>query len=143
MRRVVVTGNPGSGKSAFTRCLADLGAPTFSADAAVAQLYAPQGEAAQWIGRFGGAALLTPQGAVDKTALMEAMPVMDGLSATREIRRLQRKDAKQPLPVLALTAATLPDNITEIINAGMNDHIAKPFNIATLRTKLHRWLFRH
>jgi len=71
------------------------------------------------------------------------MPVMDGLSATREIRRLQRKDAKQPLPVLALTAATLPDNITEIINAGMNDHIAKPFNIATLRTKLHRWLFRH
>jgi len=73
MRRVVVTGNPGSGKSAFTRCLADLGAPTFSADAAVAQLYAPQGEAAQWIGRFGGAALLTPQGAVDKTALMEAM----------------------------------------------------------------------
>lgn len=73
MRRVVITGNPGSGKSAFTRCLADLGVPVFSADAAVAQLYAPQGEAAQWIGRFGGAALLTPKGAVDKTALMEAM----------------------------------------------------------------------
>lgn len=73
MRRVVVTGNPGSGKSAFTHCLADLGVPVFSADAAVARLYAPQGEAAQWIGRFGGASLLTPEGAVDKTTLMEAM----------------------------------------------------------------------
>jgi len=71
------------------------------------------------------------------------MPVMDGLTATREIRRMQRKNAKPPLPVLALTAATLPENITEMINAGVNDHIAKPFNIATLRTKLHRWLCRH
>lgn len=70
------------------------------------------------------------------------MPVMDGLAATREIRRLQRGSAKPPLPVLALTAAALPDNITEMINAGMNDHIAKPFNIATLRKKLHRWLTR-
>lgn len=73
MRRVVVTGNPGSGKSAFTQCLADLGAPVFSADAAVAALYAPRGEAAQWIERFGGSGLLAAGGAVDKTALLEAM----------------------------------------------------------------------
>lgn len=73
MRRVVVTGNPGSGKSAFTQCLANLGVPTFSADAAVAALYAPRGEAAQWLGQVGGPALLTPEGAVDKSALLEAM----------------------------------------------------------------------
>ncbi|MFT3959574.1 MAG: dephospho-CoA kinase [Desulfovibrio sp.] len=73
MRRVVVTGNPGSGKSAFSQCLADMAVPVFSADATVAALYAPRGEAAQWIGQIGGSALLTPAGAVDKTALLEAM----------------------------------------------------------------------
>lgn len=43
MRRVVVTGNPGSGKSAFSQCLADMAVPVFSADATVAALYAPRG----------------------------------------------------------------------------------------------------
>lgn len=73
MRRVVVTGNPGSGKSAFSQCLADMAVPVFSADATVAALYAPRGEAAQWIGQIGGSGLLTPAGAVDKNALLEAM----------------------------------------------------------------------
>ena len=74
MRRIIVTGNPGSGKSAFTRCLANRGVPVFSADEAVAGLYGPRGEAAQWIGRMGGdAQLLGPDGAVDKAALLEAM----------------------------------------------------------------------
>ena len=74
MRRIVVTGNPGSGKSAFTRCLADLGVPTFSSDTAVAEMYAPRGEAAKWIGKLNSPIpLLAPDGSVDKTALMEAM----------------------------------------------------------------------
>ena len=74
MRRIVVTGNPGSGKSAFARCLADLGMPVFSSDAAVAEMYAPRGEAAKWIGRLNSPSpLLAPDGSGDKAALMEAM----------------------------------------------------------------------
>ena len=69
------------------------------------------------------------------------MPVMDGLAATREIRRkLAQNDDKKSLPIIALTAATLPDNVAEIINAGMNDHIAKPFSMEVLRKKLASWL---
>ncbi|QTO41445.1 ATP-binding protein [Desulfovibrio desulfuricans] len=72
------------------------------------------------------------------------MPVMDGLTATRELRNmLPGNDEQKALPVIALTAATLPDNIAEIINAGMNDHIAKPFSMATLRNKLAKWLKLH
>ena len=69
------------------------------------------------------------------------MPVMDGLAATREIRRkLAQNDDKKSLPIIALTAATLPDNVAEIINAGMNDHIGKPFSMEVLRKKLASWL---
>ena len=69
------------------------------------------------------------------------MPVMDGLTATREIRsKLPQTANKKDLPIIAFTAATLPDNIAEIINAGMNDHIAKPFSLETLRKKLAAWL---
>ncbi len=72
------------------------------------------------------------------------MPVMDGLTATRELRNmLPENDEQKALPIIALTAATLPDNIAEIINAGMNDHIAKPFSMATLRNKLAKWLKLH
>ena len=69
------------------------------------------------------------------------MPVMDGLAATREIRRkLAQNDDKKSLPIIALTTATLPDNVAEIINAGMNDHIGKPFSMEVLRKKLASWL---
>ena len=69
------------------------------------------------------------------------MPVMDGLTATREMRnKLPQHADKKNLPIIALTAATLPDNIAEIINAGMNDHIAKPFSMEILRKKLAAWL---
>lgn len=72
------------------------------------------------------------------------MPVMDGLTATRELRNmLPPIDEQNALPIIALTAATLPDNIAEIINAGMNDHIAKPFSMAILRNKLAKWLKLH
>ena len=69
---------------------------------------------------------------------------MDGLTATRELRNmLPENDEQKALPIIALTAATLPDNIAEIINAGMNDHIGKPFSMTTLRNKLAKWLKLH
>ena len=72
------------------------------------------------------------------------MPVMDGLTATRELRRTLPQDKnKKSLPIIALTAATMPGNIAEIINAGMNDHIAKPFSQDILRKKLAEWLNLH
>ncbi|SDF34542.1 ATP-binding protein [Desulfovibrio legallii] len=68
------------------------------------------------------------------------MPVMDGLHATREIRRYLEQRGGGHLPIIAMTAMTLPENVEEMIAAGMDDHIAKPFNQAVLRKKLSRWL---
>ena len=73
MQRVVITGNPGSGKSSIAAALQKQGLPLFSADTTVARLYAPKGEAAQWIaGRWGGD-LLKADGSVAKDALLAAM----------------------------------------------------------------------
>lgn len=72
------------------------------------------------------------------------MPVMDGLTATRQIRRkLAARASARALPIVAMTAASLPDNIDDILDAGMDDHISKPFDVAVLRKKLSYWLSRH
>lgn len=72
------------------------------------------------------------------------MPVMDGLTATRQIRRkLAVRASARALPIVAMTAASLPDNIDDILDAGMDDHISKPFDVAVLRKKLSYWLSRH
>ena len=56
MQRLVITGNPGCGKSTLTRALEEAGLPAVSADALVAQLYAAGGEMADYLGRRFGTA---------------------------------------------------------------------------------------
>jgi CheY-like chemotaxis protein len=56
------------------------------------------------------------------------MPVMDGYSTTRRIRSNYRQDIAR-LPVIAMTADAYTIDIRSAKNAGMNAHIAKPFNI--------------
>ena len=53
------------------------------------------------------------------------MPVLDGCSATREIRALGRPDLKI-LPIVAMTAHVMPDDIQMVLDAGMNGHVGKP-----------------
>ena len=53
------------------------------------------------------------------------MPVMDGLDATRNIRKLNREDAKK-IPIIAMTANVFDDDVESSINAGMNAHLSKP-----------------
>jgi two-component system sensor histidine kinase/response regulator len=85
------------------------------------------------------------QQALDKLAeqsfdgvLMDCqMPVMDGYSATREIRR--RPEFKN-LPVLAMTANALAGDRDKVIAAGMNDHIAKPINVDRMFRTLAQWI---
>jgi len=59
------------------------------------------------------------------------MPVMDGLCATKEIRRLSRRDASE-IPVIAMTADAFAEDITVAMQAGMNAHIAKPIEVQQL-----------
>ncbi len=63
------------------------------------------------------------------------MPVKDGLTATREIRSMNRPDAKT-IPIIAMTANAFQEDAQECLKAGMNAHLAKPLQrdvlIATL-----------
>ncbi len=68
------------------------------------------------------------------------MPVMDGYEATRRIRADGRF---ADLPILALTANTMRGDKEKCIAAGMNDHLAKPIEIAQLFTTLARWITPH
>ena len=53
------------------------------------------------------------------------MPVMDGLTATRAIRALERADAKT-IPIIAMTANAFEEDARKCLDAGMNMHLAKP-----------------
>ena len=65
------------------------------------------------------------------------MPVMDGYDATRHIREdLGRAE----LPIIAMTANALASDRERCLACGMNDHIAKPIDIAKLRSTLAHWL---
>lgn len=57
------------------------------------------------------------------------MPVMDGYEATRQIRQ-QKKH--QTLPIVALTGNTSKIDVDKALDAGMNDHISKPFSVESL-----------
>ena len=63
------------------------------------------------------------------------MPGMDGYRACREIRTFN-----PDIPVIALTAAALVEDRRQALEAGMNDHLGKPFSAQELFELLQRWL---
>lgn len=69
------------------------------------------------------------------------MPVMDGLGATRAIRALDRPDAKT-VPIIAMTANALEEDRQRSKEAGLNAHLAKPFEPAQLYTVLGQQIKR-
>jgi signal transduction histidine kinase/DNA-binding response OmpR family regulator len=69
------------------------------------------------------------------------MPVMNGIDATRAIRELARKDAKQ-VPIIAMTANALISDIKETEEAGMNAHLSKPIEIDKLYDTLQDLILR-
>ncbi len=65
------------------------------------------------------------------------MPVMDGYSATRAIRQQGRFKG---LPIIAMTANAMVGDRDKVIEAGMNDHIAKPINVREMFTTMAKWI---
>ncbi len=66
-----------------------------------------------------------PAGWYDAILMDVRMPVMDGLSATRAIRALDRADAKT-VPIIAMTANVFDEDVQRSLQAGMNAHLSKP-----------------
>ncbi|KQY41429.1 MULTISPECIES: response regulator [Rhizobium/Agrobacterium group] len=80
-----------------------------------------------------------PGSAIDLVLMDVMMPVMDGLTATREIRR--NADWKR-LPIIALTAKAMPDDQQRCIDAGANDYMAKPLDVEKLLSLVRVWMPR-
>ena len=69
-----------------------------------------------------------PAGTFDAILMDLMMPVMDGYTATREIRSLERSDSKT-IPIIAMTANAFQEDAEKCIAVGMNAHLAKPLDI--------------
>lgn len=78
------------------------------------------------------------QGRYDLVLMDCHMPDLDGLEATRQIR--SQEGPNRRVPIVAVTAGTVPGARQACLNAGMDDFIAKPFSLSTLRRKASQWL---
>lgn len=80
----------------------------------------------------------SPEGYYDFIIMDIQMPVMDGLEATRQIRLLDRQDTKD-LPIVAMSANAFAEDVRLSLEAGMNEHIAKPIEIDRLYSVMGKW----
>ena len=86
-----------------------------------------------------------PVGTFDAILMDIMMPVMDGLTATKAIRALNRPDAGT-VPIIAMTANVFEEDVQKCLAAGMNAHLAKPLDIEKVKkticeqTKNSKWL---
>ena len=76
-------------------------------------------------------------GSYDLIFMDVQMPEMNGLDATREIRRIDSAWAAS-IPIIAMTADAFSENVTKCLEAGMNGHIAKPIDIKLVIKEIRR-----
>ncbi|MCM1214311.1 MAG: response regulator [Lachnospiraceae bacterium] len=77
----------------------------------------------------------TEPGTYDAVLMDIMMPVMDGLEATRTIRRMERADCRT-LPIIAMSANAFDDDLKKSVECGMNGHLSKPVEVDKLFRKL-------
>jgi len=68
------------------------------------------------------------------------MPRLDGYEATRQIRDIEHKEGRVPIPIVALTAHALDEERRRCFEVGMNDFLVKPVLLGDLAATLHRHL---
>lgn len=67
------------------------------------------------------------------------MPIMDGYEATKAIRTMNRADVRR-MPIFAMSANALEEDREQALASGMNEHIAKPFDVRVFLDTLHRYI---
>ena len=71
------------------------------------------------------------------------MPVMDGLTATAEIRAREQSLGRRRTPIIGLSADAMDHQVRELLASGMDHHVSKPIDVArlygALETALQAW----
>ncbi|WAJ72089.1 ATP-binding protein [Catenovulum adriaticum] len=68
------------------------------------------------------------------------MPLLDGYSATEQIRNGAAGELYKGIPIIAMTASAMAGDREKCLNSGMNDYLTKPINAAELEKKVQTWL---
>ncbi|MBR4703708.1 MAG: response regulator [Oscillospiraceae bacterium] len=84
----------------------------------------------------------SPEGTYDAILMDVRMPVMNGLEATTAIRALDRPEAKR-IPIIALTANALDEDVQRSLQVGMNAHLSKPVDPEQLYETLRILIAAH
>ena len=74
------------------------------------------------------------------------MPVMDGCTATEEIRRIEKQrsvDEQRKIPIVAMTANVMQEDIKRAMDAGMNAHLGKPIELETTLRTIYEQFTKH
>lgn len=79
-------------------------------------------------------------GTYDLVLMDIQMPVMDGLTATTMIRRWEQESQRASVPIIALSAHALGQEVQQSLAAGCSAHITKPVRKAVLLAEIHKWL---
>jgi PAS domain S-box-containing protein len=79
------------------------------------------------------------RGKYDVVLMDVQMPVMDGHTAVRKIRRWEKENRVTPTPIVALTASALSEDIRDSIDAGCTTHLSKPIKKARLLAAIHEF----
>lgn len=67
-----------------------------------------------------------------------SMPVMDGFTATKQIREYEERHERHT-PIIAMTAFLLADEKEKCIEYGLDDYISKPINLNEVIQVIHKW----
>lgn len=107
--------------------------------------------ASRMVGALGYSALVAGDGAaavarvaaggIDLVLMDVQMPGMDGFAATRAIRKMEAPGGRR-IPVIGLSAHSLPEDRADGQAAGMDDYLEKPLSLAGFKAALARWLPR-
>ena len=99
-------------------------------------LLAPLGIEPVMVGDGAAALAAWETGDWDLVLMDVRMPVMDGLTATREIRAREQAQSRRRTPIIGLSADAMAHQVDELLAAGMDHHVSKPIDVAQLYSAL-------
>ncbi|WP_374031983.1 response regulator [Bdellovibrio bacteriovorus] len=68
------------------------------------------------------------------------MPVMDGYAATRKIRQWEKDQGLKPIPIIAVSANAMAEDMQKSLDVGCSEHVTKPIKKSALLEMIQRYL---